>query len=75
VDFLIKRRTEFIAIEVKAKESLPSRDFLGLKAISELKGVRRRILGFLGDRPYKTEDGIDVLPMRNFLQELGEKYI
>ena len=43
VDFLIQRGKEFTAIEVKAKEALSSRDFKGLKAIAELKGIRRRI--------------------------------
>jgi len=70
VDFLIQRGREFIAVEVKAKEALSSRDFAGLKAIAELKGVRRRVIVFLGDRPSQTEDGIEALPIADFLQEL-----
>jgi predicted AAA+ superfamily ATPase len=75
VDFLIQRGKEFAAIEVKAKESLSSRDFSGLRAIAELKGIQRRILVFMGERPFQTEDGIDALPVNYFLQELETKGI
>jgi predicted AAA+ superfamily ATPase len=70
VDFLVQRGREFIAIEVKAKETLSSRDFTGLKAIAELKNVRRRLVVFLGERPFQTEAGLEALPVREFLQEL-----
>jgi predicted AAA+ superfamily ATPase len=70
VDFLTKRGKEFTAIEVKARESLSPHDFKGLKAIAALKGVRRRVVVFLGDRPYHTEDGIEALTVRDFLHEL-----
>ncbi len=73
VDFLIQRGKEFTAIEVKAKENLASRDFNGLKAIAELKGIQRRLAVFLGDRPFRTEDGIEALPVRSFLDELEGK--
>ena len=75
VDFLVKRGKEFTAIEVKAKERLSSHDFKGLKAIAALKGIRRRLVVFQGDRPFRTEDGIDALPIREFLQELDAKTI
>ena len=75
VDFLIQRGKEFTAVEVKAKESLSSRDFKGLKAIAELEGLRRRLVVFLGERPFRTEDGIDALPIRSFLDELEGKTI
>lgn len=70
VDFLVQRGNEFTAIEVKAKETLGSQDFKGLKAIGGLKGIRRRLVVFMGDRPFRTEDGIEALPIRNFLDEL-----
>ena len=70
VDFLIQRGAEFNAIEVKAKRKLSSRDFIGLKAIGDLKGIRRRIVVFMGERPFRTENGIDALPIPDFLQEL-----
>jgi predicted AAA+ superfamily ATPase len=70
VDFLIQRGNKFTAIEVKAKESLAPHDLKGLMAIAELPGLRRRLVVFQGDRPFRTEDGIEALPIRNFLQEL-----
>ncbi len=73
VDFLIQRGNEFIAIEVKAKETLTSRDFKGLKAIAGLKGLQRRVVVFLGERPFRTEDGIEAMPVRYFLDELESK--
>jgi len=73
VDFLIERGGEFIAIEVKAKESLTSRDFKGLRAVASLKGLHRRVIVFLGERPYRTEDGIDALPVREFLNALESR--
>ena len=75
VDFLVQRGKDFTAIEVKAKEGLSSHDFKGLKAIAALKGVRRRMVVFLGDRPFRTEDGIEALPVRDFLHELEGRAI
>lgn len=73
VDFLIQRGQDLTAIEVKAKENLSSHDFKGLKAIAEMKGMRRRLVVFLGERAFRTEDGIEVLPVRSFLDELEGK--
>ena len=70
VDFILQRRHRLTAIEVKAKTALSSRDFTGLKAIGALDRVSRRILVFLGERPFRTEDGIDALPVPAFLKEL-----
>jgi predicted AAA+ superfamily ATPase len=75
VDFLIQRRQEFTAIEVKAKEILSNRDFGGSRTIAELKGIKRRIVVFMGARPFLTEDGIEALPVDNFLQELRDKLL
>ena len=75
VDFLIQRGREFTAIEVKAKERLSSRDFKGLKAIAALKGIGRRVVVVLGERAFRTEDGIEALPVGRFLDELQGKKI
>jgi uncharacterized protein len=72
VDFLIQRDKEFVAVEVKGKPRLDARDFTGLKAIGDLPGVRRRVAVFLGERPFRTTDGIDALPVASFLDELVE---
>ena len=70
VDFLVQRGREFTAIEVKAKQQVVSRDLTGLKAIAELKGIGRRLVVYLGERPFVTEEGIEVLPVPEFLREL-----
>lgn len=73
VDFLIQRGREFTALEVKAKEHLSSSDFKGLKAITSLKGIQRRLVVFLGARPFRTDDGIEALPVAAFLRELESR--
>ena len=75
VDFLVQRGNQFIAIEVKAKEALTSRDFKGLKAIAELSGLQRRVVVFLGERPFRTDDGIEAMPVRYFLDALESSQI
>jgi predicted AAA+ superfamily ATPase len=70
VDFIVRRGRQLAAIEVKAKSALSSRDFAGLKAIGELDRVGRRVLVFMGERPFRTEEGIDALPVAHFVDEL-----
>ena len=36
-------------------------------------GLDRRLIVYLGDRPQRTEDGIDVLPLGGFLAALEER--
>ena len=73
VDFLIKSGKRYLAIEAKAKTSLASKDFAGLRAIHGLAGLDRRLIVYLGDRPQRTEDGIDVLPLDGFLAALEQR--
>lgn len=73
VDFLIKAGKSFFAVEAKAKTAVSSKDFAGLRAIHGLAGVKRRVVVYLGDRPQRTEDGIDVLPVREFLAALEQR--
>ncbi|MCU0727713.1 MAG: DUF4143 domain-containing protein [Planctomycetes bacterium] len=70
VDFLVRRRDGFTAVEVKASRVVAPVDLKGLRTIADLKGVRRRIVVFLGERPHETADGIEVLPIGDFLHEL-----
>ena len=44
VDFLLRKKNDFVAIEVKTTERLRPEDLLGLKAISSLKGLKRRLM-------------------------------
>jgi hypothetical protein len=42
----------------------------GLRAIADLKGLTRRLLVCGIERARRTEDGIDLLPVSRFLDEL-----
>jgi uncharacterized protein len=66
VDFLLSRGKEKIAIEVKAKEKWAITDLKGLQAISDLKGLKRKILVTLGGRKAKLDSGIEVFPFSAF---------
>jgi predicted AAA+ superfamily ATPase len=70
VDFVILRGNAAVAIEVKAKTTISGRDLKGLRAVAPLPGLTRRIVVFLGERPSRTADGIDVLPVAQFVREV-----
>ena len=74
VDFLLKRGKELIAIEVKAKVQVSSQDYRGLKAISQLPSVKRRIVVYLGKAIRKTEEGIEIWPFDFFCKNLKEDF-
>lgn len=73
VDFLLRRGKEFIAIEAKAGEHFKPEYAKGLKAISDLPGLRRRILVYTGQRILKHADGIEVLPLHAFCDQLARQ--
>lgn len=70
VDFLLRRGQELCALEVKSARRFHTRHLAGLRAIAPLPELRRRILIYRGDRPLRTEDGIDVWPVATFLDSL-----
>lgn len=75
VDFIVRRGKEAVAIDVKASRQLVSRDFRGLRAIADLGGLKRRVVVFLGDRPFVTNEGIEALPVAEFVRELETRRI
>ena len=72
VDFLLRRGTEYLAIEIKAQSHVVSRMLSGLRAIAELPHVVRRVLVYLGERRLRTEDGIDVWPLNGLLAAIAD---
>lgn len=72
VDFVVRRGASHVAIEVKAKTTVSTRDMKGLRAIAPLSGLTRRLVVFLGDRPFRTDDGIEVLPVAQFIREVEQ---
>lgn len=71
VDFLLRRGEELCALEVKAAGRVHPGDLAGLRAIGELPGLRRRVLVHRGERPTRTEEGIDVWPVETFTEALA----
>jgi predicted AAA+ superfamily ATPase len=71
VDFLLRRGTEHLAIEVKSQSRFPSDQLSGLRAIAELPRLARRILVYLGDRKLRTSDKIEIWPLRSFLDAVA----
>ncbi len=69
VDFLLDDR---IAIEVKATRRVSPADTRSLRAISEELNVQKRLLVCHEPCPRQTEDGIDVVPVAEFCQQLWE---
>ncbi len=74
VDFLLKRGKELIAVEVKSSPQVSSTDYKGLRAISELSYIKKRILVYTGDTIRRTMEGIDIWPFDFFCQNLTEDF-
>ena len=69
VDFILGDMR--IAIEAKAVARIGSRHLKGLRALAhDHPGVQRRIVVCLEPRALKTDDGIEILPVRDFLDRL-----
>ncbi len=69
---MIVLRAHYLALEVKAQSRFSPRQLSGLRAIADLPRVARRVLVYLGDRPLRTEDGIDVWPLERFLEAVAD---
>jgi uncharacterized protein len=72
VDFLLRRGTDFIAVEAKSGHTFDEMWCKGLRAVSQLQGLRRRIIVYPDGPVLKTKDGIDVMPFVHFSQLLSE---
>jgi predicted AAA+ superfamily ATPase len=73
VDFLLRRGREYLAVEIKAQSRFSHPLLSGLRAIADLPRVSRRVLVYLGDRRLRTEDGIEVWPLRSFLDAIADE--
>jgi predicted AAA+ superfamily ATPase len=70
VDFLVRRGREVVALEAKSATRLAEADLRGLRAVAELPGVRRRLVIYAGARAQRTPDGIEILPVAEFLRQV-----
>ena len=71
VDFLLRRGSEFLAIEVKASARFSGSQADGLRTIGELRSVVRRILVYAGTRSLMLPDGIEVWPHARLAEALA----
>ena len=67
---MLRRGSELCALEVKASRRVHPGDLAGLRAVAELPGLRRRVLVHRGERPTRSEDGIDAWPVETLLEAL-----
>ena len=67
VDFIIKDK---VAVEVKSTKRVSARDLKGLKALMEEGLMEKCILVCREDYPQLLDNGILILPYRDFLSEL-----
>jgi uncharacterized protein len=72
VDFILVRGQDLIALEVKSGNTFMEAWCKGLRAVTQLKGLNRRIIVYPRGPAMKTEDGIDVLPFHNFADLLAK---
>lgn len=68
VDFILGDHE--IAVEVKSTELANPNHLKGLRRFREEYTVRRNILVSLDPKPRKTEDQIEILPWKTFLEQL-----
>ena len=73
VDFVIERGKEKIAIEVKTAKEPGTEHLKGLRAISDLKGLKKKILVYPGKRDRQTNDGIEILGFDSFISEITDQ--
>jgi len=73
VDFLLWRGTDCVAIEAKATKRVRSEAFKGLKIFKEewnSGSLRRCIVVYLGHEYQVTDEGIEIMPLHRFLDEV-----
>ncbi len=71
VDFILVRNRETIAIEVKSGNHFAPKWCRGLRAVSQLKGLRRSMVVYPKGPALRTQEGIEVLAFRDFTELLA----
>ncbi|MCY3874921.1 MAG: ATP-binding protein [Rhodobacteraceae bacterium] len=72
VDFLLRLGDKLAAIEVKSQPRYHTGMLKGLRAITELPGMARRVLVYGGERSFRTSDRVDVWSTDHLQQVLSE---
>lgn len=71
VDFVIKKDSRYTAIEVKSGSRHRNEDCAGLRAISGLKKLDRRVIIYPKIDKQRTADGIEILSYLEFFETLS----
>jgi predicted AAA+ superfamily ATPase len=61
-----------LAIECKSTREIRTADLKGLRALDEEHALRRKVVVSRAEKPRMTEDGIEILPWRNFCRDLWD---
>ncbi len=73
VDFLIySSLSEIVAIEIKANANPSKKDFKGFLAFEEEHKLARKIVICAADVPRKTSEGVEIMPIEEFLKNLWD---
>jgi uncharacterized protein len=71
VDFLLRRGRDYVAIEIDGRTRHGRPHMAGLRAIAGLPHLVRRVLVYLGDRTFRTEEGVDVVPLAEWFDAVA----
>ncbi|MBN20126.1 MAG: ATPase [Bdellovibrionaceae bacterium] len=74
VDFLIRKQNELFAVEVKSTLRIRPDHFKGLNEIKKLPEVKRRIILYLGEDSYLTPEGIEIMTLKKFADEINKGF-
>ncbi len=76
VDFLLRDKSgDWVAIETKGTSTPSSKDFKGMFALEEDLPLKKKIVVCLADKPRLVDGGVEVLPLRLFLEMLWDAKI
>lgn len=71
VDFILMRGADLIAVEAKSGNTFRENWCKGLRAVTRLKGLQRRIIVYPEGPAMRTKDNIDILPFQQFSEQLA----
>lgn len=75
VDFILYGQDGFFGIEVKRSARFREEDLKSLKLFKHDYPEAKAILLYGGDKNLRTNDGIEIIPLQNFLVEIDKKLL
>ena len=71
MEFLLTRGSKHLAVAVEDISEYSPEAFKGLRSITRLPGLTRRVAIYTGHQKLETDDGIDIWPMYAFGEALA----